>query len=104
MTFDDLSKQYDGIIPQEEKSIFLLGSRQAYYAYFLDKAEKEFSKRCLQIVQSVAAWRRVDRYTADVKEMMLARLQKILRQSRASALKAVDLSNVAVTAAPIRIA
>lgn len=85
MLFDDLYKKYDGFIPPEEKTNAFHGSREAYYLHFLTCAEKQFTARCLHAVRAGAAWRVIDRYTQDIQEAMLTRMQKILRHSRDTA-------------------
>jgi len=110
MTYDELSSRFDGIIPYHARMAQHYGSLQTYAAAFSQIAEKNFAHRCLRIVRSIAAWRETPRYEAAVREMMADRLQGVLKNARHSAIASLslcnkdlssDLSNVAVTAAPI---
>lgn len=105
MNYDDLSKQYDGIIPYKEKAMARTESLEAYYRAFLQQAERNFSARCAHAVRSISAWRITDRYESAISEMMLDRLQRVLSHSRGSAINVLlGLSKVAVNAAPINTA
>lgn len=104
MTFDELSRRYDGIIPYEEKQIARAGSYATYYKIFLERAERNFAARCLRTVRALAAWRETTEYENNIQENMLVRLAALMSHSRTCALEALNLSKVAVTAAPINTA
>jgi hypothetical protein len=104
MTLDDLYLSHDSAISLEKLRIAEFGSIECYAEALAFAASKNFQRRCSETLRAISAWRTVRRYPDVIRDGMLLRLQIILNQSRASAVASSDLSKVAVTAAPVKIA
>ena len=104
MKMDDLYRVYDGAVPLGKIRFCEYGGVEDYARAFAETAAHNFYKRALQTVRAIAAWRIASRYDESIREAMLVRLNGILSYYRSSSLTAWDLSRVAVTAAPVRIA
>lgn len=98
MTRDDLYQRYDGMVPEEMK-------RDYYGRAFLQAAERNFAKRCRELVQAICAWRIIKRYPDEIKFEMLHNLNYALLTARGKAVEALALScRPSLTAAPINMA
>jgi hypothetical protein len=85
MTPDQLYQSYDGIIPDEWRKTLLHGSEENYQRAFLWTAERNFSRRVREIVQSLCIWRITAHYPLEIQFKMLDLLSRSLFQAREAA-------------------
>jgi hypothetical protein len=109
MTFDEACQNYDGAIPDDLRKTFIHGGIENYRSAFLRTAERNFSRRFLEILNSVCVWRRSLRYPQEIQFRMLTMLSRTLFQARETALLAwlqlpSNSSASAVIAPPINTA
>ena len=102
------NNDYNGPIPDEIRKTLLYNSPAHYYHVFLTTAERNFTRRCQEILRSLCVWRQYAAYPMAIKNRMLDTLSNALFQARGSAIESHDLlqlekaSASAVMALPIR--
>lgn len=100
-------QNHDGTIPDNLRRSFIHGSPEIYHQVFLITAERNFAKRCREILRAICLWRVEAPYPQGIVFKMLDMLSTGLFQARAGAVAALsDLHSIssatAVMIAPIK--